>query len=121
MLLLLAQLETIEHARFRAMAQITINQEKGVEAFEEYMKLAFPYLDGAKKRDRNKYVDYLKEEIGKGPIRVRAASPPKKGKSRIKEKMVAHDAKARKDLDALYGKLGDTLPIHEHPKTKPRN
>jgi hypothetical protein len=118
MLMLLAQIETIEHARFRAMAQITLDNEKGVEAFEEYMKLAFPYLDGVKKRDRNKFVEQLKQETSRGPIRVRAASPPKKGKSRLKEKMVAHDAKARKDLDALYGKLGDTLPIHEHPKTK---
>lgn len=100
------QLETIEHARFRALAQIIIDQKKGVDAFEEYMKIAFPYLEVTKKRDRDQYINILSKEVKKGPLRVRAMQQPK-AKSRLKQKIIN---RTKESTNKLYSKLGSRLP-----------
>lgn len=105
------RLESIEHARFRALAQIVIDQEKGVEAFEEYMKVAFPYLEATKKRDREQFIDILKKETSRGPMRVTPLQQSL-ARSRMKHRVV----KRNKDIsptknDALYGKMGNTIPL----------
>jgi len=107
--MLLAHLETIEHARFRALAQLIVDSKKGIEAFEEYMKIAFPYLEASKKRDRDKYIDILKNEVFKGPMRVRSMRAPM-AQSRMKKKVVAVNKRAQEQMDGLYKKMGDTIP-----------
>lgn len=110
LMLLLMKQETIEHARFRALSQIVIDKEKGVEAFEEYMKIAFPYLEATNRRDRDKYIAMLNQEVRKGALRVHAVQEPK-GKSRMKQKAV--EAKKKRDakqMNSLYSKLGSVIP-----------
>jgi hypothetical protein len=105
------KLESIEHARFRALAQIIVDQEKGVDAFEEYMKLAFPYLEASQKRDRQRFIDVLKQETGMGPMRVREIQQPK-AQSRLKKRIVRSDAKpATEKHGKLYDKLGNVVPL----------
>ena len=69
-MMLRMKLETIEHARLRALAQLLVDKDKGVEAFEEYMKLAFPYAEATKRKEKDDYIKRLKSEIGRGAIRV---------------------------------------------------
>lgn len=109
-MLLMMKLETIEHARFRALAQIVIDKEKGVEAFEEYMKIAFPYLEATTRRDRDKYIAMLNQEVRKGPLVVHAVQESR-AKSRMKQKVVT--AKKNRDpqqMNKLYSKMGDVIP-----------
>ena len=110
LIMLMAQLETIEHARFRALAQIIVDSGKGVEAFEEYMKLAFPYLEATKKRDHKKFIDILQEEVARGVLRVRPMHQPK-ARSRLKQRVVAVDKKARERMDSVYKKIEEVFPV----------
>lgn len=104
--LLQMKLETIEHARFRALSQIVIDKEKGVEAFEEYMKLAFPYLEAAKKQDRKAILERLQKEVYKGPIVVTPMEMPKM-KSRVSTARAARTSpQSPSEEKRLYKKIG---------------
>lgn len=102
------KLETIEHARFRALAQITIDKEKGVEAFEEYMKIAFPYLEATKKKERKDHIEILKREVAKGPLSIRALTTPKL-RSRISEAKSRSKPQSHDEEKRLYRKIGRHL------------
>lgn len=81
-----------------------------MEVFEEYMKVAFPYLDATNRRDKDKYIALLNQEVRKGVLRVHALEEPK-AKSRMKQKVVA--AKKNRDpekMNSLYTKLGNVIP-----------
>jgi len=107
--LLMMKLETIEHARFRALAQITIDKEKGVEAFEEYMKIAFPYLEATKKQERKGVIEKLQREVSRGAIVVRPMQNPM-----MKSRMSAAKANRVKpqspsEEKRLYRKIGRSI------------
>lgn len=112
LILLLMKLENIEHAKFRAQAQIFMDQEKGVEAFEEYMKIAFPYLESVKQREKSDHIKALEQWVKKGPMKVTPMLAPKM-RSRMKQKIVSTESRRGlgKGSDKLYEKLGNALPI----------
>jgi hypothetical protein len=103
------KLEGIEHARFRALAQLYVDKDKGVEAFEDYMKTAFPYLDAAKRQDREKFVKMLQQEIARGPISVTPVASPKM-RSRLKTKMLRKRPQTREEANKLYRGMGEVVP-----------
>lgn len=105
------RLEEIEHARFRALSQLIVDQEKGVEAFEEYMKVAFPYLDAVKKKDRQQHIDILNKWTKSGPLKITPLAQPKM-KSRMKQKYVSEDErrKATTKATSLSNRLGKIVP-----------
>lgn len=100
------RLEEIEHARFRALSQLIVDQEKGVEAFEEYMKVAFPYLDAVKKKDRQHHINILKEWTKRGPLKITPLTQPKM-KSRMKQRVVSE--KDRRNAATKAGSLSKRL------------
>ena len=102
-MLLMMKLETIEHARFRALSQIIIDQEKGVEAFEEYMKLAFPYLDAVQSRDKQNLLDELKREVRRGPMMIKPL-PELKAQSQLRKRADVRK-RSREENDRLYQRL----------------
>jgi len=99
-MMVMVRQEGIEHAKFRALAQLIIDQEKGIEAFEEYMKTAFPYIEGMQRRDKDHYIKILKEEVSKGPLAVKAQAEPK-----IKKPVAKTQETSQPKREALYGKL----------------
>lgn len=110
LILLLMRLEDIEHAKFRAQAQIFMDEKKGIEAFEEYMKIAFPYLESVKRRDKADHIKALESWVKKGPMKITPLLAPKM-QSRMKHKVVAADKKwDPKASDRLYQKLRKTVP-----------
>jgi hypothetical protein len=101
--------ESIEHARFRALAQIIVDKEKGIKAFEDYMKLAFPYLEAAKRKERSSHVDILKQEIARGAIAVRPMQAPKV-RSRVGEARANRSRpQSTNEEKRIYGGLGRTV------------
>ena len=107
--MLLMRLESIEHARFRASAQIIIDKDKGVEAFEDYMKIAFPYLDALKRRDRGEFLKALNKEVARGAITVTPVMPTRI-KSKLKTRMVQRSKpQTREEADRLYQRLNAEL------------
>lgn len=103
------KMESIEHARFRALAQILVNKEKGAEAFEEYMKLAFPYLEASKRRTNAEAIKILEQEIKRGPIAVKPQTPTHL-KSKIRNRI--EQAKPHtKEASRIYDKMGRSMPL----------
>lgn len=92
--MLLDRLEDIEHARFRALAQIILvsgseKQDAGIEAFEDYMKIAFPSLEQRKETKKQQARNALMSWIKEGPLKVTALSQPGRANSRLKSRVVA--------------------------------
>jgi hypothetical protein len=108
--------EQIEHARLRALAQSIIAKEKGKEVFDEYMKVAFPWLETQKKRDHAEHIRILNDEVKKGGLAIK---PLWKGqenrmRSRLKTKVVDRTDAPRKtaeQMNQLYKKLGKVVPV----------
>jgi len=108
--------EYVEHARLRALATAFINKEEAPNAFDEYMKTAFPWLDTAKQRDKKDTIKILQDEIKRGAGGFSIAplwSQPNKIRSRLKTKVIESSGppRSRKDMNALYNKLGKTIPV----------
>jgi hypothetical protein len=102
--------EQVEHSRLRALAQAIISKEKGKEVFDDYMKVAFPWLETSKKKEHEDHVRILKEEVKKGLV-IRPLQESRV-KSRFKTRVVEREAPARsvEDQNALYKKLGKVIP-----------
>ncbi len=91
-ILLLHRLEDIEHARLRSVVQVLVDKESGAEAFEDYMKIAFPYLEGRKRLEKEEAHESLMNWVKSGPMTVTPMQEPKKLKSRLKERVVSRMA-----------------------------
>lgn len=109
-MLYVLQKEHIEHARLRALAQSIVQKEKGKEVFDEYMKVAFPWLETQKKRESSDVARLLNEEVKKGGMTVRPLWQAT-SRSRMKHKVIEREqqpvrGKTRAERDALYSRLG---------------
>ena len=105
MIFLLDRIEDIEHARFRALAQIVIDKEVGVEAFEDYMRIAFPSMQQRKKKRDDVMKDALAAWIGSGPRSMTPMNVPSKGRSKMKQKLVqVEDEKMSRVYKKLSGR-----------------
>jgi hypothetical protein len=107
LIFLLDRLEDIEHAKFRALAQLQLDQESGVKAFEDYLNIAFPGLAMKRKKRDEESKKVLDWWTGLGGLKVRPMIP-ERGKSRVKVRM-AQGAVAERAED-IYRKLKP----HEH-------
>lgn len=101
LIFLLERLEDIEHARFRALAQLLIDQKTGAEAFEDYMKIAFPSMTARKEQSNNQVKQVLKDWTSKGPLKITPLTAPQ-GRSKLKQRLVRTQDKR---MEQLYGKI----------------
>lgn len=108
LILFVLQKEQVEHARLRALAQGIVNKEKAVEAFEEYQRTAFPWIETQKRRDAQSYIKLLSDEVKRGALGIRPLWE-KPMRSRLKTRVVPR--RSEKDMDDLYSKLGMTVPV----------
>ena len=96
MMQLLLRLEHIEHAKFRTMMQAMIAPDKGTEAFEEYVKVAFPYQSSEDTGHSERAKRILSQEAQRGPLRVTPLSQPRRG-SRLREQRL-------REREAMYSR-----------------
>lgn len=93
MILYLDRVESIEHAKFRALAQILLvanseDQSAGTEAFDAYLQQAFPNAANKKGKKHEQMMEALKEWVSLGPLGVTPmAVPTTKGKSKMVSKI----------------------------------
>ena len=104
--------EQVEHVRLRALAQAIINKEKGPEVFDEYMKIAFPWLESKKQREKSDHVQILMDEVKKGGLAIKPLWQEQKIRSRMKTKVVERGSspQTRAAMNKLYDKLGKVIP-----------
>jgi hypothetical protein len=109
--------EQVEHARLRALAQAIIEKDKGKEVFEEYMKVAFPWLETQKEREKEDHVRILMNEVKQGGLTVQPLWQEQRMRSRLKTLVVEREAaptrpRTREELNKLYAGLGGkVVPI----------
>jgi hypothetical protein len=109
--------EQIEHARLRALALAIISKDKGKEVFDDYMKVAFPWLETQKMRDRGDHVRILLDEVKKGGLSIRPLWQETKMRSRLRTVVVNRDPKpentaaSNASKNELYSKLGRIVPV----------
>lgn len=109
LILYLIRQEDIEHARFRALAQIIVDKKKGVETFDDYMKIAFPYMESVKAKEKSEVIEQLKKEISRGAIGI-TPIVAQKIKSKLKSKVAQRQVpQTREESNALYKRMGSTL------------
>lgn len=89
LILLLHKLEDIEHARLRAVVQVLVDRKQGVEAFEDYMKIAFPYLEGRKRREKEDAKKLLASWITEGPLKVTPMGHDQRIRSKLKQRVAS--------------------------------
>lgn len=104
--------EQVEHARLRALAQAVISKDKGKEAFDEYMKVAFPWLERTKQREKSDHVRVLLEEVKKGGLSIKPLWEERM-RSRLKHRVIERPVvqKSREEMNQLYSKLGKAIPV----------
>ncbi len=103
--------EEINHARLRALSQILMDKEKGIEAFEAYMKSAFPWIESSKNRDRASQIKKLQEEVNKGPMSVQPLwQKPIKSRLKAKLEVPGFSKKEMDEANSLYKKMGRVIP-----------
>lgn len=105
--------EQIEHARLRALAQAIVEKEKGKEVFDEYMKVAFPWLETTKRREKDDHIKVLMEEVKKGSLGIKPLWQ-ERARSRMKHRVVEREEgpkKSREEMNALYARLGKVIPV----------
>lgn len=107
--------EFIEHARLRALATSIINKDKGPEAFDEYRKEAFPWVETQQKRERDETVNRLQEEVKRGVLGIKPlweAKQTSKVRSRLKTRVVEAEKpllENKEKMKNIYSKLGSVV------------
>jgi hypothetical protein len=101
LILTLDRLEDVEHARFRALAQLIVDKDQGVEAFEDYMRIAFPAMEARKQTRSNMAKELLAQELARGPLKVTPLATP--WKSKLRQRVSA--TKASKELSERHERI----------------
>jgi hypothetical protein len=103
--------ERIDHAKIRAVVQVIIDKDKGVDVFEEYMKTAFPWIANATKREKDHFIKMLRDEIQRTNGLLKVTQSPdnrKQVRSRLNERIQQAAPKPSgpvRDTGALYSRM----------------
>lgn len=115
LLLYVLKKEEIEYTRDLALAQVQVDKDKGIERFNEYRKVMFPWIETAKKRDDDAHKKLLADVVKQGPIVVRAVQQQKFRSRLVQRVEKGQTPKATREVlaqqDALYRRLGKTVPV----------
>jgi len=94
--------EEAEFLKWRSLVVMLIDKKQGGEAFDEYLKAAFPYLEVEKTREKSSIIEMLQKEVSRGPITIKKVSTPAV-RSRL------HGNKGRSDK--VLARIGPTIPL----------
>lgn len=103
-------MEEIEHFKFNALFTALIDtdkKEKAIEAYELYFTSAFPYLDVEGTRTDQKLIDFLRQEVARGPIAVKKLDQGMR--SRMASKRRRADPKLLNRSGRILKKIGRTV------------
>jgi hypothetical protein len=106
------QREQMENAQTFALLQTLIDKDKGIQAYEEYKKVRFPWIETSREADKMKQLARLEQEIRKGALSITPMRDERtQVRSRLKAKVIAVDEKKRAQLDKVYRQMGKVVPI----------
>lgn len=111
LILLWLQKEQMDFVQTRAMIQSIANHEKASEAFEDYKKIRFPWIESSQTKNKIDHIKRLMEEVKKGPIAITATPQSTRMRSRLKTKIVERtNPRIAAEQKKIYEKMGTTVP-----------
>jgi hypothetical protein len=110
LLMLIIHKDRIEHAATRLLTQSQINPEAGPKAFDEYVKIRYPYLETSKKNEKDTAVARMLSEIQKGPLSIRPMSDTSIKSKTYKKIARADHENATAVASRLMSKIGRVMP-----------
>ena len=105
---LILKREDIETAKTRVVVQSLLEKEGIDKAWKEYLNIAYPWAETAKKRETSEWVQRLAEEVSRGPLAVFAQQDPMY-RSRLKARVIERD-KLSPEARATISKISKRLP-----------
>lgn len=105
--LFIMQREEAEHAKFRALAQLLVDKDAGVKAFEEYFDTAFPYIKKEMQKQDMSLAKMLQREVERGALAVSRTNSDRKVRSRLRVKYQRSAELANKVVD----KVGTSMRV----------
>lgn len=105
--------QDVEHAKLRALAQIIIDPKQGIEAFNDYLKAAYPHLEVDKNNQKKSHIEAMMAEIKRGPMQVKAQGEVRV-RSRLKTKHIERESVPvgpSRDTSSLSRRLGASIPV----------
>ena len=110
MLRLILKKEDIESARTRAIVQAITEKEHAQKGWENFVSVAFPWAETAKKREIAEWAKHLANEVARGPLGV-YAQPDTTYRSRLKTKILSREALSPGAADAVRRLPKSMTPI----------
>lgn len=101
----------MEHEATRVLVQAQLNPEAAAKAFEEYVKIRYPYLETEKKREKDGIVKQLFDEVKRGPLVVTPMRDSGDVRSRLRKKAEPAVAAQPGRTDGIMRKLGRSVPL----------
>ena len=106
---MILRMEEIEAAKTRALLQGLLKAEEGPNAWKDFFRLAFPWVETAKKRDEKDIIKRLQEEVARGPLSI---TPQQEQRYRSRLKTTPIPA----PLNDVAKRLASKLPgLHGNP------
>lgn len=96
-----------------ALIQTMVKPDKASEAFEDYRKARFPWVESSKKKSRAADIKQLMDEVKRGPLVVTPQISPRLKshlKARVLERQVPSTPAAVKEQRHIYASMGPTIP-----------
>lgn len=118
-MLLILKKEQVEFARLRVLTQSFINKEKGPEVFDEFRKMAFPWVETQRGRDRQEHIKLLQEEVKRGVLGIQ---PLWENNKQVRSRLRTRVIETTKDVPTnirtkstpaerrIYQKMGSVIP-----------
>lgn len=85
--LLMIRREENDVAKTRVLIQTLVKQDSGPDAWNEYFKSVFPWVETAKTQEKQDWIKKLNEEVAKGPL-VITAKHEVSFRSRLKARVI---------------------------------
>lgn len=106
------QREQMEFSQTFVFIQTMADRSKAKEAFDEYRKTRFPWIESSKEKRKAEDIKKLMEEVKRGALAITPMVSPKL-RSRLKAKVVERQVggvKITKEQQQIYEKIGQTIP-----------
>lgn len=103
--------EEAEFLKHRALVVMLVDKKQGGEAFDEYLKAAFPYLEVEKNREKSAVLEMLQKEVSRGPLAIKKVSAPN-----VRSRLHANHARS----DKVLARIGPSIPLGDMANGKRR-
>jgi hypothetical protein len=83
-----------EYAGMRAHAQLLVDKDEGIKAFDTYRDMLFPWRKQGESKEKQQALDILRKELAQGPLSI-APSPGAIAASKLKRQELSTEERGK--------------------------